>query len=128
MKKRMNELWMNVVVRNWEKNTVKENTLSLLTHAKANTALKLINSSIYYMCLHIQIEYDPLHLFLHVLSHDTTPNICISIFVDVDFLKQDFLSYTHHNIDLGSFQWPPFTISNDLFLVLDVKATCKNAE
>ena len=60
-------------------------------------------------------------LFLHVLSHDTTPNICISIFVDVDFLKQDFLSYTHHNIDLGSLQWPPFTISNDLFLELMLK-------
>ena len=60
-------------------------------------------------------------LFLHVLSHDTTPNICISIFVDVDFLKQDFLSYTHHNIDSGGFQWPPFTISNDFVLYVMLK-------
>ena len=67
-------------------------------------------------------------LFLHVLSHDTTPNICISIFVDVDFLREDILSYTHYNIDLRGLQGPPFTISNDFFLVLNVKANYKNAE
>ena len=68
------------------KNTVKENTLSLLTHAKANTALKLIIAAFITFAYTYKSNMILYMLFLHVLSHDTTPNICISIFVDVDFL------------------------------------------